>query len=90
MLTTSSSRPSEVVAAGSAEEVICGPLPTSDNIEEEEGVALFREDGTADVELGPTRSGGWLVSGGTASIAERYREEMKCNLNLKHHKSSTR
>ena len=90
MLTTSSSRPSEVVAAGSAEVLICGPLPTSDNIEEEEGVALFREGGTADVELDPTRSGGRLVSGGTAFIAERYREEMKCNLNLKHHKSSTR
>ena len=44
-MTTSSSRPSEVVAAGSAEVVICGPLPTSDNIEEEAGVALFGECG---------------------------------------------
>ena len=81
MLTTSSSRPSEVVAAGSAEVVIWGPLPTSDNIEEEEGVALFREDGTTDVELDSIRSGGGLVSGGTASMAERYRNEMKFNLN---------
>ena len=56
---------------------------TSDNIEDEEGVALFREGGTADVELDPTRSGGRLVSGGTASMAERYRNEMKFNLNSK-------
>ena len=68
-----------------------GPSPTSDKCDEdEEGVALFREGGTADVELDPTRSGGRLVSGGTASMAERYREEMKCNLNLKHHKSGSR
>ena len=58
-----------------------GRKRTTDNIEEEEGVALFREDGTADVELDPTGSGGWLVSGGTASMAERYRKEMKFNLN---------
>ena len=62
-----------------------GPSPTSDIFDEEEGVALFREDGTADVEVDPTRSGGWLagwlVSGGTASMAERHREEMNFNLN---------
>ena len=67
-----------------------GPSPTSDKCDEEEGAALFREDGTADVELDSIRSGGGLVSGGTAFIAERYREEMKYNLNLKRHKSSTR
>ena len=68
-----------------------GPSPTSVKCDEdEEGVALFREGGTADVELDSTRSGGRLVPGGTASIAERYREEMKFNLNLKRHKSSTR
>jgi len=56
-------------------------VKTSDIFDEEEGVALFREDGTADVELDSTRSGGGLVSGGTASMAERYRNEMKFNLN---------
>ena len=44
---------------------------------DEEVVALFGGDGTADVELDRIGSGGRRESG---SMAERYREEMKCNL----------
>ena len=47
---------------------------TSDVFDGEEVVALFGEDGTANVELDPIRSGSRREFD---SMAERYREEVK-------------
>ena len=48
---------------------------------DEEVVALFGGDGTADVELDRIEPGGRGLGGESGSMAERYPEEVKFKLN---------